>query len=268
MFQAFYSMDFNPFSKEVDIKHHFKSNDFIQAANRLEYLKQVKGIALVAGEPGSGKTFSLKCFVSSLNRNLYKTVYIPLTTITVKEFYMILCDGLGVIPTYKKVELFKQIQESIMTYAGKNITPVIIIDEVQFISNAILDDLRLILNFDMDTKNPCIVILSGQPKLVLQLNRQTHEALRQRIIVNYTFSGLSKDETKEYILSRLKACGVSEPIFEENAYEFIYSSTGGYARKINNLVTMGLICGAREKVRTLNSELMLRALNEMSITAS
>lgn len=77
MFQAFYGMDFNPFSKEVDIKYHFKSNDFTQASNRFEYLKQAKGIALIAGEPGCGKTFCLKCFVSSLNRNLFKTVYIP-----------------------------------------------------------------------------------------------------------------------------------------------------------------------------------------------
>jgi type II secretory pathway predicted ATPase ExeA len=267
MFTTYYGMDFNPFSKEIDIKHHFRSNDFIQAYNRLEYLKQAKGIALISGEPGCGKSFSLKCFVSALNKNLFKTAYIPLTTLTVKEFYMALCDGLGIIPAYKKVDMFKQLQESINSYANKNITPVIIIDEVQFISNAILDDLRIILNFDMDTKNLCIVILSGQPKLVLQLNRQTHEALRQRIIVNYTFTGLSREETKEYIDSRFKACGVNDPILEENAYEFIFSSTNGYARKINNLITMGLICGAREKVRTLNAEHMLRAMNEMNITA-
>jgi type II secretory pathway predicted ATPase ExeA len=54
-------------------------------------------------------------------------------------------------------------------YANKNVTPVIIIDEVQFISNSILDDLRLILNVEMDSKNLCVVILAGQPKLVFQL---------------------------------------------------------------------------------------------------
>jgi len=91
--------------------------------------------------------------------------------------------------------MFKQIQESIYTYASKNITPVIIIDEVQFITNSILDDLRLIFNFDMDSKNYSILILCGQPKLVLQLSRQTHEALRQRIAVNYSFKGLSRSET-------------------------------------------------------------------------
>lgn len=268
MFTAFYGMNFNPFSKEIDVKYQFKSNDFVQSTSRLEYLKQAKGVGLIVGEPGCGKSFSLKCFASSLNKSLFKIVYIPLTTVTVKEFYMALCDGLGVIPAYKKVDMFKQIQESMYAYANKNVTPVIIIDEVQFISNSILDDLRLILNVEMDSKNLCAVILAGQPKLVFQFNRQNHEALRQRIIINYTFAGLTREETKEYIISRLKACGVYEPIFEENSYEFIFTSTGGFVRKINNLVNMALICGAKEKLRSINAELMLNALNELNITAS
>jgi type II secretory pathway predicted ATPase ExeA len=197
-----------------------------------------------------------------------KVIYIPITTLTVNEFYRALCDGLGVIPAYKKVDLFKQIQESIYAYSTKNITPVIVIDEVQFISNGILDDLRIILNFDMDSKNYCIVVLCGQPKLVLQLNRQTHEALRQRITVNYAFKGLSMDETREYISSRLKCCGVNEPIFEDSSYEFIFSSTGGCVRQINNLATMGLICGYKEKTKTINAELLLQAQNEIDITDS
>ena len=158
-----------------------------------------------------GNPFALRCFASSLNKNMYRLVYIPITTLTVKEFYRALCDGLGVIPAYKKVDMFKQIQEAIYTYASENITPVIIIDEVQFISNSILDDLRIILNFDMDSKNYSILILCGQPKLVLQLSRQTHEALMQRIAVNYSFKGLSRSETREYIYSRFKASGRAEP---------------------------------------------------------
>jgi general secretion pathway protein A len=113
MCTAYYGMDFNPFPKEIDIKHHFKSSDYVQAASRLDYLKKAKGIGLFTGEPGCGKTFSLRCFSNSLNRNLYKVIYIPITTLTVNEFYRALCDGLGVIPTHKKVDLFKQIQESV-----------------------------------------------------------------------------------------------------------------------------------------------------------
>ena len=143
---------------------------------------------------------------------------------------MALYDGLGITPTYKKVTMFKQIQEAIYNYSSKNITPVIIVDEVQFLSNSIFDDFRLILNFEMDSKNPCIVIFCGQSKLVLQLERQPHEALRQRIAINYAFFALSRSETQEYILSRFKASGRKEPPIEESAYEFIYTTTGGIPR--------------------------------------
>lgn len=268
MFTAFYGMDFNPFTNEIEPKFSYASNDFVQTSARLDILRQHKGIGLLTGEPGCGKSFTLKCLAASLNKSLYKIVYIPITTLTVKEFYMALCDGLGVVPAYKKVNMFKQIQESIYTYASKNITPVIIIDEIQFISNSILDDFRLILNFDMDSKNFCIVIFSGQPKLVLQLNRQHHEALRQRITINYTFSGLTRSETQEYIASRFKACGRNEPPLEDTAYEFIFTTTGGFPRKINRLMTMALLTGFKDKVPILNPDLFLRANDELNIIAS
>jgi len=262
MFTAYYNMDFNPFSNEIEEKYNFTSNDFVQAAARLDILRQHKGIGILTGEPGSGKSFCLRCFAHSLSKSLYKVIYIPITTLTVKEFYMALCDGLGITPAYKKITMFKQIQETIYNYSSKNITPVILIDEVQFLSNSILDDFRLILNFDMDSKNPCIVVFCGQPKLVLQLERQPHEALRQRIAINYTFAGLSRTETQEYISSRFKASGRREPPLEENAYEFIYTSTGGTPRKINKLMTMALLLGFKEKQTILTPDIFLKANDE------
>ena len=262
MFTVYYNMAFNPFNNEIEAKYNFASNDFIQASARLDILRQHKGIGILTGEPGCGKSFCLRCFAYSLRKSLYKVIYIPITTLTVKEFYMALCDGLGVIPAYKKVTMFKQIQEAIYSYSSKNITPVILVDEVQFLSNSILDDFRLILNFEMDSKNPCIVIFCGQPKLVLQLERQTHEALRQRIAINYTFSGLSRSEAQEYILSRFISSGRKEPPVEESSYEFIYTTTGGIPRKINKLMTMALLLGFKEKQPMLTSEILLKANDE------
>ncbi|MGI6448881.1 MAG: ExeA family protein [Desulfitobacteriia bacterium] len=268
MFTAYYGMDFNPFTNEIDPKFKFQSNDFLQSSARLDILKQHKGIGLLTGEPGSGKSFTLKCLAASLNKSLYKIIYIPITTLTVKEFYMALCDGLGVIHAYKKVDMFKQIQESICAYAAKNITPVIIVDEIQFISNSILDDFRMILNFDMDSKNYCIVVFSGQPKLVIQLNRQHHEALRQRIAINYSFTGLSRSETQDYIASRFKACGRPDIPMEESVYEFIFTTTGGFPRKVNQLMTMALLIGVKDKIPVLNSDILLKANDEINIVAS
>lgn len=268
MYKSFYGFTFDPFTKDLDLKYTYKSNDFIQVSNRLDYLKNTKGFALLTGEPGSGKSFALRHYAKELNPSLFKVIYIPISTLTVMDFYKALCIGLGLIPKHKKIDMFHQIQEAIYDYSrNKNITPVIIIDEAQFIKHSVLDDFRIIFNFEMDSKNYAILILSGQLPLITQLSRQPHEALRQRIVLNYSFKGLSKEETREYIESRLKLAGVAEPIFTEDAYELIYGSTNGSVRKINSLVEMALICGFKEMTKTIDSEIIYKAQSEISITA-
>jgi type II secretory pathway predicted ATPase ExeA len=266
MFQAFYGMTFNPFHKDIDVKHHFSSKDFGQVVHRLEYLKKIKGIALLTGEPGSGKSFTLRYFVQQLNPSLFKPIYLPLSTLTVMDFYRALALGLGHPPKFKKIDLFHQIQEAVISSAHRNITPVVIVDEAQFIKNAVLDDLRILLNFSMDSQNLAILILSGQSPLVTQLNRQHHEALRQRITLNYTFHGLEKTELKEYVTSQLKLVGVTDPLFTEDALELVYSTTNGLVRKINNLLTMALLIGSQKQVRTIDAELVYAAQQETDLT--
>lgn len=268
MYKSFYGLTYDPFLKSIDAKEYFKSKDFGEALSRLEFLKNTKGFGLITGEPGVGKSFLLRYFVSTLNPNLFKPVYIPISTLTVMDFYRALCNGLGIIASHKKVNMFKQIQESIYTYYhSKNITPVIIVDEAQFLKNSVLDDLRIIFNFEMDSKDYAILILSGQTPFITQISRQPHEALRQRIMVNYYLKGLTKDETKEYIKSRLELAGCYEPIFTDNAYDLLYSSTNGSIRTLNSLVRMCLISGANEKLKSIDSEIVFTAQNELNIVA-
>lgn len=267
MYTAFYGMEFNPFSKDIDTKHTFESNDFKQATARLNYLKDVKGFALFTGLPGTGKSLTLKNFSSSLNPNLYRVMYIPLSTLTVMDFYRALAYELGLEPSHKKITMFKQIQERIYSlHESKNIVPIILLDEVQYLKNSILDDLKLIFNFNLDSKNYAILILAGQPILNTILQRQAHEALKQRIVINYTFSGLNKNEVSEYINSRFKICGVSSPIFTDAALELIATTCGGCTRKINLLVEKSLILGYQKKLQSINEEIVYAAQNDIELS--
>jgi len=110
MYTTFYSLERYPFTKEIEPSEAFKYNDFIQASNQLDFLKTDRGFGVITGEPGSGKTFALNCFLTSLNSSLFKAVYLPILTLTVNDFYAALCDGLGIIPAFKKIQRFTQIQ--------------------------------------------------------------------------------------------------------------------------------------------------------------
>ncbi|NSW91959.1 MAG: hypothetical protein HPY74_15045 [Firmicutes bacterium] len=123
------------------------------------------------------------------------------------------------------------------------------------------------INFDIDSKDYAILILSGQTPFITQLSRQPHEALRQRITVNYCLKGLTKDETREYVLSRLKIAGCHEPIFTDSALELMYSSTNGCIRPLNSLARVCLILDANEKLRSIDTEVVFQAQTELNITA-
>jgi len=266
MFKTYYGLTFDPFTKDTEIKHFYKSKEFKEALNRIEFLKSTKGIGLITGQPGIGKSSLLRYFESTLNPNLYKCVYIPLSTLTVMDFYKALCDGLGIIPAFKKVTMFKQIQEAIYNYSyNKSITPVIILDEAQFLKNAILDDLRIILNFNMDSKDHAILLLVGQTTFINQLQRQNHDALRQRIVVNYYLNGLSKEEVKEYISSKLAFAGCHEPLFNDDAFELLFSCTNGLLRPLNTIARLCLISGAAKQTRSIDSEIVFNAQKEANL---
>jgi Cdc6-like AAA superfamily ATPase len=124
-----------------------------ELAARLKYLQSTRGIGLVVGEPGVGKSTALRKYVNELNKSLYKPCYFALSTLTVKEFYQALAMILGETPSYRKVDLFRKIQGAITSfYYEQKVTPVIILDEIQMASNDVLEDLRMIFNFNMDPK--------------------------------------------------------------------------------------------------------------------
>lgn len=266
MYKAYWGMEFNPFEKGLGEKKFFQSKDFSQAMSRLEHLKNIKGIGLFTGLSGIGKTYTLRCFTNSLNPNLYKVIYLTLSTVTVLEFYKSLAYGLGVEIYSKKIDLFKAIQERIVSLSrDKKITPVIIIDEAQYLKTEVLNDLKLLLNFDMDSKNYAVLILCGQPLLNNILSKQIHEALKQRIVINYNYEGISKEEISEYISSRLKLSGVFSEIFNANALEAINSCCNSSTRILNSIIEKCLIIGYQKNIKIIDTDIVMLAQNEINL---
>ena len=266
MYKAYWGMEFNPFDKEISEKQFYKGADYREMMNRLEYLRNIRGIGLFTGLPGTGKTACLRAFVEELNPNLYKTVYLPMTTISAGEFYRDLAAGLGLEPCYRKIENFRNIQERIRSmYRDQKTTLVILIDEAQYLNRAILADLKLLMNFEMDSRNYAVLVLAGQPTLNNTLSMQIHEALHQRIVINYSMQGLTPEEVADYTRDRMKLCGVSEEIFEAAALEAAYGCCGGSIRRLNTLLHRALIIGCGEKLRTVGAKTIMDAANEIEL---
>lgn len=256
-FKAFYGMTLNPFEKGIQAEHIFESGDCKQFSSRMEYFKTTRGFALVYGAPGSGKTTSIRAFTARLNPQLFHVVYLPLSSVTVIDFYRHLAVGLGLTPCFRKVDLFHQIQDYIANaHHQKNLTTFVIVDEAQFVRQAILNDLRILFNFRMDSKNYAMVLLAGQPAFLHQLSLQINEPLRQRIMINYGFNGLTGDEVNSYLTSRLKLAGVAEPLFTPDAVEAIAAFSNGLPRKVNNLAEKSLLVGYQKRIRAIDADII------------
>ncbi|NLW15379.1 MAG: AAA family ATPase [Erysipelothrix sp.] len=261
---AYYGLKYNPFEKEVVISVDLL--DHKEMLHRLNYLKRSRGIGLYTGASGTGKTFTMKQFVDSLNPQLYKVCYLSMSTLTTMDFYRSLAIGLNLEPRSKKIELFHQIRDRILElYDRQRITPVIILDEAQHLKGEVLQDLVMLFNFDMDTANKCIVIMTGLPSLNVTLSRAILDPLRQRIISNYQIVGIEADEVENYIEIKLRTAGRSEPLFTKEAIAALVSNSLGSIRRLNVLLSHSLNIGQLSKSLNIDQEVVFKATDEMAI---
>ena len=266
MYLSYYGLEFNPFDKDIETKYAFETDDFKILKNRLEFVKENKTMALITGNPGMGKTFVIRNFLNELNSNLYKIVYICMSTITTYEFYKQLCYELGIEPPFKKVDMFREIQDRIINLSkDKKINVIIVLDEAQYLKQSILNDLKLLFNFDIDSKNYASLILVGQPVLNSILKRNIYDALSQRITVSYNMCGINKIELNDYIDSRIRLAHGNNGIFNEQAIEAIFNACNGSIRIVNNIITKSLIIGKSKQLQTIDSNLILEAVNELAL---
>jgi len=264
MIEVYFNLKKTPFSKNIAPRDIFPSECTKELLQRFEYMKQHRGIMLLTGEPGTGKTLHLRTFVKSLNENLYKTFYLPLSTVNTMDFYRQLCSQLGVEPPFRKTQLFTSIQSSIKDYVeNMKKIPVFVFDEAHLLKNENFYELQIITNFDLDSIDPAIFILAGQSHLRERILRPIHQSFNQRIFLKFHTTPLSKDETIHYVEHHLRLAGAASPIFSQNALCAIYQVSAGICRIINKLTKKTLAIGALEKKDTLDEEQVYRASKEM-----
>lgn len=266
MFRQHFELKFNPFDKEISTDKLFASHDTKELDSRLKYMLDNRGICLIVGEPGCGKSTALRRLTENLNRTLYKPCYLPLTTLTVKDFYHAMASLLGETPTYRKISLFTQIQDAIQNlYYEQRVTPVIIIDEIHMAPMSILDDLRLLFNFKIDSANPFVLILAGQPQIRNKLALNTCYPLRQRISMRYSMQGLTFEETADYCNSRMKIAGCMNEVFTPSALNAIHTISAGIPRSINNIAVQSLMYSTVRKMQVVDEEAVYQANIETGV---
>ena len=265
MYRHHFGLNRHPFSNEVEPEDLFPATAAKELEVRLHHLLEMRGIGLVTGDAGSGKTCGARRVLAQLHASLYRTVYVCLSTGNVLDLYKTISWEMGLPVERSRAALFRQIRgEVTRLVAEARCRPVLVIDEAHHLRPDVLEDLRLLTNYQMDSDNRLCLLLVGQAELRRRLGMAVYEALSQRIVVRYHMAGLARDELPGYLAHLLRLAGTELPLVEPAAIEAIFQATGALPRKVNLLAHHALMAAALARAKTVSAEHVEAALAEVS----
>jgi general secretion pathway protein A len=245
VYAEFYGLKELPFALTPDPRFIYFTPSHTEVMANLHYgIESGKGLVVVTGEVGTGKTTILRWMMQRLDRTVL-VAYIFNPRLSVTEFYQHVAALLDVQRWETKPELLVALGQALESRHSRGLRTVLIIDEAQGLSAGVLEEIRLLSNFESDTAKQLQIVLTGQPELRDVLNNPELRQLKQRIALRCVIKPLpTVEETDRYITSRLLVSGAERTdIFSPGAIDYIYRCTEGIPRNINNLCDNALLAG-------------------------
>jgi type II secretory pathway predicted ATPase ExeA len=262
---SFFGLREDPFKINPDPRFIFLTERAEATLNELVYgISTRKGLILLAGEVGTGKTMLLRRLLDWLGEQKMPTALIFNSHINPDHLLDFILNDFGIacesnIKSDKLLSLNRWLLERYR--AGQ--TPVLIVDEAQGLSPQALEEIRLLLNFETPRHKLLQVVLAGQPELEEKLKRYELRQLRQRITLRCRTAPLTPEETHGYLRERLRIAGGSgEPIFEPEAVASVHAYAQGIPRVINVLCDHALVNSCAEGCKTVSARSVAQAARE------
>ena len=268
MYLSFYNLREFPFAITCDDRFFYESAVHAEAlANMMYTVQQRKGMVLVTGEIGAGKTFVGNMLGARLGVGC-QTVVISNVPQSGKQLIGTLARriGLTVRASDDKSHLLEQLEQHLVRTQARGRLTALILDEAQDLTAASLEELRLLWNWEQGGQRLLQIVLIGQPELRARLLEPKWESLRQRIVLSYHLKHLSAADTTAYVTHRLRiaaaeGCRVQ---FTPEAMAEIHAATDGVPRLINVLCDNALLVGYAKGVHTLDKSIVTEVLRDMT----
>lgn len=266
MYEKYWGLTKKPFENTPDITFMYYSKKHEEALSRLLYaIKEEKGIAMLTGEYGSGKTMLSRLIIDELIKNkIYEVALIIHPQLSAFHFMQeVIYQLRNESPMGSKPQLLHILHDILYKNYEEQKRTVILIDEAQIIrSEDTFEEVRLFLNFQLNNKFLVTIILIGQPELLRKV--KAIPQLDQRVGIRYYLSVFDEKETEEYIKHRLTVAGAVESMFTADGLKVIYDYSKGIARKINNICDMSLLIGFGQEVKEITAELAAKIATDLN----
>ena len=262
MHSPYFSFTREPFSRDLAPADVFVSRGHQELLARLRHAMDTGSLAVITGHVGSGKSTALRSVMHSLEASRYRYIYLANSQLTPAEFYKSLLQQINIQVARGFSENKRLVAQAMLEMHHKGIKPLVVIDEAQELTVAMLSELRFVLNYQTDSFSPLMIILAGQTQLSETLRLQVLECIRQRITVHYRLPCLAEEEVAGYILHHLNVAGLNKQIFTDAALQLIYQFSKGVPRRINNICRYAIVAAVVADSPVIDADAVQKGLED------
>ena len=271
--QSYFGFSKIPFTKYMWAKHMFRSSTQTELLQGLNLFLEYKGICLVSGPPGVGKSISLRRLREELDENAFEVFYFFNVRSSPLGFFRSLARTLSIHPGFQKADLFDAINTDLGRHqerCGRH--PILILDDCDGLSDDLLEDLRLLTNHAMDSEDRFSLILAGTQQFTARIRQARNKTLKQRINYSFALKGFTLKEASDYVHFHVTRAEGPKDLFHPSAVKLLFQISQGFPREINQLASHALIQAAvkrkdRIDEKFLRQHLMASPMFEASDTA-
>jgi type II secretory pathway predicted ATPase ExeA len=240
--QSYFGFTTMPFGRALAPGMLFSSGDHAQAAARIGYGIATRGITVITGEVGVGKTVAARAAIDRAEPARHHLIYIPDPTVAARGIYHHIVTALGGRPSFHNAALVPQARDALAAeHAERGRTAIVVVEEAHLLGYDQLEALRLLTNHDLDSTSPFACLLVGQPTLRRRMKLGVLAALDQRIGLRYTMAPMTDKETGSYLRHHLALAGRDDTLFSDDAVTLVHQTSRGYPRAVNNLALQALV---------------------------
>lgn len=266
IYDQFYGFETAPFVLSPDPRFLFLSKQHREALAGLVYAVQDgKGFTVLTGEVGTGKTTLVHSLLSALGPAQIRTALVFNPSLSREDLYAHLLAELNLPHEGSILAASRALQAFLLKQFQEKVRVVVVLDEAHGLSEEILEEVRLLSNFETSQSKLLHVLLIGQPELKTRLEQHSLRQLRQRIALRLELAPFDFEETVAYIRWRIHCAGGNGDVFEPGAYPLLYAFTGGSPRLLNTLADNALVTGFARTAHAVSPAIVRSAARDLDL---
>lgn len=258
--RAHFALSALPFTREIDPRDRFTLPVFDQPLAHLQRAVESRQSCALIAPSGAGKTLLLRALAQRLPEARYRVHDVKVTSLSKRDFCREVATACGLDPAGTYPSLVRKLQERFLAQSDdEGLRPVLFLDEAQDMRPDVLATLRLLTNFDLDSRLVLSLVLAGDSRLQHLLERHDLEPVRRRLAHVAFLPLLSREHTRAYLHHRLQLAGADPELFPDEATDALYEISRGNLRALDHLALKTLELAAEQDRSQISATLVAAA---------